>query len=41
MNAATILREEARIKKEEQAERAKIEAAMIGLRDASEYESWR
>lgn len=41
MNTAAILREEARVKREEEAERQKLEAALIGLRDASEFENWK
>lgn len=41
LNAAAILREEARLKKLEMEEKAKFEAAMIGLRDASDFERWQ
>eukprot|EP00359_Climacostomum_virens_P000206 CAMPEP_0204897380 /NCGR_PEP_ID=MMETSP1397-20131031/701_1 /ASSEMBLY_ACC=CAM_ASM_000891 /TAXON_ID=49980 /ORGANISM="Climacostomum Climacostomum virens, Strain Stock W-24" /LENGTH=449 /DNA_ID=CAMNT_0052065117 /DNA_START=75 /DNA_END=1424 /DNA_ORIENTATION=- len=41
LNAAAILREEARLKKQEQAERKKIEALVVDMRDASEFERWQ
>ena len=41
LNAAAILREEARLRKEEEAKKAKLEAAMIDMRDESEFENWR
>lgn len=41
LNAAAILREDARLRKEEQAQKAKLDAALIDMRDASEFERWR
>mmetsp|Transcript_9347 Transcript_9347/g.13912 ORF Transcript_9347/g.13912 Transcript_9347/m.13912 type:complete len:470 (+) Transcript_9347:1264-2673(+) len=41
LNAAAILREEARLKKEEEAERKRLESFMIDMRDDSQYEKWR
>jgi hypothetical protein len=41
LNAAAILREEARLKKQEQIERKRVEALVVDMRDGSEFERWQ
>jgi hypothetical protein len=40
LNTAAILREEARVKRLETEEHAKLENKLLALRDASEFNSW-
>lgn len=41
LNTAAILREEARFKKQEEAERKRVEALVVDMRDSSEFDRWQ